>query len=66
LRALSVLGEHNAAIEGARALAASQGYALQGDDAFLLSDLQVAADRHDDARRGGASGASLKRPRRRR
>ncbi len=43
LRALSMLGEHNAAIAGARALDASQ---LQGDDAFLLADLLTAAEPH--------------------
>ena len=48
LRALSVLGEHDAAIEGARALDAAQ---LQGEDVFLLADLLIAADRHDEARR---------------
>ena len=46
LRALSVLGEHNAAIEGARALDGS----LEGEDVFLLSDLQAAAGRHDESR----------------
>ncbi len=46
LRALSMLGEHNAAIAGARALDASQ---LQGDDAFLLADLLTAAERTQDA-----------------
>jgi tetratricopeptide (TPR) repeat protein len=51
LRALSVLGEDNAAIEGARALTSSQGDSLKGEDVFLLPDLQVAADRHEDARR---------------
>lgn len=47
LRALSVLGEHNAAIEGARAL----GDSLQGEDVFLVADLEVAAERNEDARR---------------
>jgi tetratricopeptide (TPR) repeat protein len=45
LRALSVLGEHNAAIEGARAL----GKELPGEDAFLLADLLAAADRQTEA-----------------
>jgi tetratricopeptide (TPR) repeat protein len=48
LRALSVLGEHTAAIAGVRALEASQ---LQGEDVFLLADLLIAADRHEEARR---------------
>ena len=51
LRALSVLGEDNAAIEGARALVKAQGDSLKGEDAFILPDLQVAADRHEDARK---------------
>jgi len=46
LRALSILGEHTAAIEGARALADS----LEGEDVFLLADLQAAAGRHEEAR----------------
>jgi tetratricopeptide (TPR) repeat protein len=46
VRALSVLGENNAAIEGARALSAQ----LQGEDVYLLVDLLSAADRHDEAR----------------
>jgi tetratricopeptide (TPR) repeat protein len=46
LRALSILGEHNAAIEGARAL----GDSLEGEDVFLLPDLQAAAGRNADAR----------------
>jgi tetratricopeptide (TPR) repeat protein len=45
LRALSVLGEHNAAVEGARALSSQ----LQGEDAFLLADLLTAADRSGEA-----------------
>jgi tetratricopeptide (TPR) repeat protein len=51
LRALSTLGEDNAAIEGARALVKSQGDSLKGEDVFILPDLQVAADHHEDARR---------------
>ena len=46
LRALSVLGEHTAAIAGVRTLEASQ---LQGEDVFLLADLLAAADRNDEA-----------------
>jgi len=46
LRAQSVLGEHDAAIAGARQLAARN---LSGDDAFLLADLLDAADRDADA-----------------
>jgi predicted Zn-dependent protease len=46
LRALSVLGEHAAAVAGVRALDASQ---LRGEDAFLLADLLAAAERTDDA-----------------
>jgi tetratricopeptide (TPR) repeat protein len=45
LRAQSVLGEHEAAITGARALGAAQS----GEDAFLLADLLIAADHRDDA-----------------
>ncbi len=48
LRALSVQGEHNAAIGGVRALDPAS---LQGEDVFLLSDLLVAANRNDEARR---------------
>jgi tetratricopeptide (TPR) repeat protein len=48
LRALSVLGEHNAAIAGAQALEQAE---LAGEDQFLLADLMTAADRHDDADR---------------
>jgi tetratricopeptide (TPR) repeat protein len=50
LRALSTLGEDNAAIEGARVLVKEQGDSLKGEDAFILPDLQIAADRHEDAR----------------
>jgi tetratricopeptide (TPR) repeat protein len=46
LRAQSVLGEHDKAIAGARALAGT----LQGEDSFLLADLLVAAGRDNDAR----------------
>jgi tetratricopeptide (TPR) repeat protein len=46
LRALSVQGEHTAAIAGARLLPASQ---LQGEGAFLLADLLTAAERTQDA-----------------
>ncbi|MGC4028622.1 MAG: tetratricopeptide repeat protein [Steroidobacteraceae bacterium] len=46
LRARSVLGEHDAAIAGARAL----GDALEGDNAFLVADLLIAADRQGEAR----------------
>jgi Tfp pilus assembly protein PilF len=46
LRAQSVLGEHEAAIAGARALTG-----LEGDDAFLVPDLLIAADRSGEARR---------------
>lgn len=46
LRALSLLGEHSAAISGARSIDPSQ---LQGDDAFLLADLLIAAERPQDA-----------------
>jgi tetratricopeptide (TPR) repeat protein len=47
LRALSVLGEHNAAIAGAKALNAD---ALQGEDVYLLADLLAAADQETAAR----------------
>src|SRR5690606_26445603 len=47
LRALSVQGEHEAAIEGARALAGR----LTDEDVFLLADLLTAADRGAEARR---------------
>jgi Tfp pilus assembly protein PilF len=46
LRALSVLGEHNAALAGARALPAE---ALEGEDAFLVADLLAAAGSSADA-----------------
>lgn len=46
LRARSVLGEHDQAIEGARLL----GPALEGEHAFLLADLLIAADRPEEAR----------------
>jgi tetratricopeptide (TPR) repeat protein len=45
LRGLSVLGEHHAAVEGARAL----GKNLPGEDAFLLADVLTAAERHGEA-----------------
>jgi len=48
LRALSVQGEHNAAIAGVRAL---DPESLQGEDAFLLADLLSAANRNDEAQR---------------
>ena len=47
LRAQSVLGEHDAAIAGAREL----GDTLEGEDEFLLVDFLTAADRHDEARK---------------
>jgi predicted Zn-dependent protease len=47
LRARAVLGEYDAAISAARAL----GDQLDEDNAFLVADLLVAADRHDEARR---------------
>jgi tetratricopeptide (TPR) repeat protein len=47
VRARAVLGEYDAAISGARAL----GDRLDPDNAFLVSDLLVAAGRHDEARR---------------
>jgi tetratricopeptide (TPR) repeat protein len=46
LRAMSMLGDHKAALAGARALDASQ---LKGEDAFLLADLLTSADRAQDA-----------------
>jgi tetratricopeptide (TPR) repeat protein len=46
LRALSVMGDHTAALEGVRALDPSR---LQGENAFLLADLLAAADRDVDA-----------------
>ena len=46
LRARSVLGEHDAAITGAREL----GDALVEDNAFLVADLLAGADRNDEAR----------------
>jgi tetratricopeptide (TPR) repeat protein len=51
LRALSVLGENAAAIEGARALVESQGGSLEDEDAYLVADLLIAADQHEEARR---------------
>lgn len=48
LRALSVLGEDDAAIAGARALDPQE---LQGEDVFLLADLLLAADREEEASR---------------
>lgn len=45
LRALSVLGEHDAALAGARALPADQ---LEDDDAFLVADLLTAAGRSSE------------------
>ena len=47
LRALSVQGEHDAAIEGARALHG----VLEGEDLFLVADLLTAADRNEEARK---------------
>jgi tetratricopeptide (TPR) repeat protein len=47
LRALSVLGEHNAALAGARELRPEQ---LQGNDAFLVADLLIGAGRDAEAR----------------
>ncbi len=47
LRARAVLGEYDAAISAARAL----GDRLDEENAFLVADLLVAADRHDEARR---------------
>ena len=47
LRAMSVQGQNDAAIEGARAL---QGV-LEGEDLFLVADLLTAADRNDEARK---------------
>jgi tetratricopeptide (TPR) repeat protein len=46
LRAMSVLGQHNAAIAGARALDAST---LEGEDIFIVADLLAAAERNADA-----------------
>jgi tetratricopeptide (TPR) repeat protein len=46
LRALSVLGDHGAAIAGARAIAPEQ---LSEDDAFLMADLLLSAGRNGDA-----------------
>jgi tetratricopeptide (TPR) repeat protein len=46
LRARSVLGEHDAAIAGARALDPAD---LTGEDVFLLADLLAAADREGEA-----------------
>jgi Flp pilus assembly protein TadD len=46
LRAQSVLGEHDAAIAGARQLGAAS---LSGEDAFLLADLLDAAGREAEA-----------------
>lgn len=46
LRARAVLGEYDAAISAARAL----GGGPAEENAFLLADLLVAADRHDEAR----------------
>lgn len=47
LRALSVQGEHEPAVAGARELSGK----LTGDDVFLLADLLTAAERNVDARR---------------
>jgi Flp pilus assembly protein TadD len=47
LRAQSVTGDHDAAIAGAKAIRDE----LEGDDAFLVADLLIAADRHDEARK---------------
>lgn len=46
LRAESIMGEHDAAIAGARKLDPAS---LQGEDVFLLADLLAAADREDEA-----------------
>jgi hypothetical protein len=46
LRALSVLGDHNAALAGARELPPEQ---LQGEDVFLIPDLLIGAGRDIDA-----------------
>ncbi|HUG72378.1 MAG TPA: tetratricopeptide repeat protein [Steroidobacteraceae bacterium] len=46
LRALSVLGEHNAALAGARELRPEQ---LQGNDAYLIPDLLTGAGRDTEA-----------------
>ncbi|HTQ36134.1 MAG TPA: tetratricopeptide repeat protein [Steroidobacteraceae bacterium] len=46
LRAQSVLGDHDAAIAGARQL---DPKSLSGDDVYLLADLLDAADREDEA-----------------
>ncbi len=46
LRALSLLGEHTAAVAGARRLPLDQ---MQGENAFLMADLLLAAGRHADA-----------------
>lgn len=47
IRSLSVQGQHDAAIEAARALRG----VLEGEDAFLVADLLTAADRNDEARK---------------
>lgn len=47
LRAQSVAGDHDAAIAGAKAIREE----LDGDDVFLVADLLIAADRHDEARK---------------
>jgi tetratricopeptide (TPR) repeat protein len=47
LQAMSVLGEHDAAIAGAQALDAAK---LRGEDVFLLADLLAAAERTQEAR----------------
>lgn len=47
LRSLSMQGQHDAAIEGARALRG----VLDGEDVFLVADLLTAADRNDEARK---------------
>ncbi len=46
LRAESIMGEHDAAIAGARKLDPAS---LKGEDVFLLADLLDAADREDEA-----------------
>jgi tetratricopeptide (TPR) repeat protein len=46
LRALSMLGQHDAALAGAAALPAEE---LRGEDAFLLADLLQGAGRNADA-----------------
>jgi len=47
LRTLSMQGQHDSAIEGARALKG----VLEGEDMFLVAALLTAADRNDEARK---------------